>query len=71
MEISLLCGVKVLLCIVDRNGKKVLFSSEELSLFISNYVLDAMITKNHLSNQDVKLKVKFSILYYSEVKKRK
>jgi hypothetical protein len=53
MELSVLCGVKVLLCIVDKRNKVNLFSSEKLEKFISDYLQEKVRAKNHLGTDDV------------------
>jgi hypothetical protein len=54
MEISLLCGVKVMLGLVDKNEKIVLYSSEDLGKFLEKYVNPAIESKNYLKNENVK-----------------
>jgi len=55
MELSLLCDVKVLMCIVDKNEKTTLYSSEDnIKNFISSYLLKQTIAKNIILNNDYK-----------------
>ena len=54
MELSLLCEVKVMMLIVDKNEKTTLYSSENnLKNFISNYLLKQNVTKDVILNNDV------------------
>jgi len=53
MALSVLCGVKVLLCIVDKRNKVNLFSSEKLEKFISEYLQEKVRSKNQFANDDV------------------
>lgn len=48
MELSLLCESKVFLCIVDKNDRKMIFSSEpDINLFKEKYLND------HLNSQEI------------------
>lgn len=54
MELSLLCEVKVLMCIVDKNDKTTIYSSElNLKNFVSSYILKQSLAKDVLFNYDV------------------
>lgn len=74
MELSVLCGVKVLLCIVDKRNKVNLFSSEKLEKFISEYLQEKVRSKNQFANDDVRFfKQNFYVIStkdYSEKKGR-
>ncbi len=55
MELSLLCEVKVFLCIVDRNDRMMIFSSEEDLLKFKEKHLDKLLTaKEIFKHKDVK-----------------
>ena len=53
MEICLLCEVKVMLCIVDKNGKVVLYSSEDLKTFLKCHVKTALEKDNYIRTENV------------------
>ena len=57
MEISLLCGVDVILSIVDKKEKNILYISEETNpeAFVDNFVTQNIINKTFVSNKNVKL----------------
>jgi hypothetical protein len=55
MELSLLCEAKVLLCIIDKNEKLVVYSSDEGTGDIMKAGLCSdKIQKEYLHNNDVK-----------------
>jgi hypothetical protein len=59
MELALLCEVKVLMCIVDKNEKTTIYSSENnLSNFLSYYILNNQINKEIFWSKDVRKRVK-------------
>ena len=53
MEIALLCEVKVMLCIVDKNEKTVIYSSEDLKTMLARYVHKNIFTDNCLKSDNV------------------
>ena len=54
MELALLCEVKVLMCIVDKNEKTSLYSSESnLPAFSSHYLFESHINKEIFCTKDV------------------
>jgi hypothetical protein len=55
MEISLLCGVRVMLCIVDKNDKNVLFMSEDSDPegFVEKFVTKNIKKETYVSNKNV------------------
>ena len=57
MELSVLCGVKVLLCIVDKRNKVNLFSSEKVEKFIADHLHEKIKPRNNLKPEDVKYKL--------------
>ena len=54
MELSVLCGVKILLCIVDKRNKVNIFSNEKPEKFFSEYLKEKIKSKNNLGLEDVK-----------------
>jgi hypothetical protein len=61
MELSLLCEVKVLLCIVDKNDKLVVYSSDGVTTsLMKNALNNENIQKEYLTNSDVN----FFIFYF-------
>jgi MADS-box transcription factor len=54
MELGLLCDVKVFLCIVDKNDKSLLYSSDkDINKFINEYMLNPAKRKEIFTDQDV------------------
>ena len=54
MELSLLCEVKVLLCIVDKNKKLLVYCSDDaVSLSMQQSITNDNIQKEYLTNDDV------------------
>ena len=53
MEIALLCEVKVMLCIVDKNEKVVLYSSEDLKSMLTQYVHKNVAKDNYIRTENV------------------
>ena len=54
MELSLLCDVKCFLCIVDKNEKVLVFSSEEdINSMINNYCLNYKNAREVYTHADV------------------
>ena len=54
MELSLLCDVKVLMCIVDKNDKTTIYSSDpNLKKFVASYLLKHSLARDILFNNDV------------------
>ena len=55
MELSLLCGVKVMLCVVDKNGRDVLYVSENGNpeSLVKKNVIKNIKNKTYVSNQNV------------------
>lgn len=66
MELALLCQVKVGLCIVDKNEKTTIYSSESnVGNFISKYLVNYKSAKELLTHDDVKKLINvFSIQIY-------
>ena len=55
MELALLCQVKIGLCIVDKNNKTTIYSSESnVSGFIDKYLINYKDAKELLTHDDVK-----------------
>ena len=56
MEISLLCGVKVILSIVDKNEKNILYISDDSNPkpFANKFVTENIINKTYVCNKNVK-----------------
>jgi hypothetical protein len=55
MELSLLCEVKVFLCIVDKNDRMMIFSSEEdLSKFKEKHLDKLLVAKEIFTPKEVK-----------------
>lgn len=56
MELSLLCEVKVFLCIVDKNEKMMVFSSEkDINDFKTTYIDQISTARELFTHDDVKL----------------
>ena len=57
MELSLLCGVKVMLCVVDKSGRDVLYVSENSNpeSLVKKNVVKNIKNKTYVSNQNVML----------------
>ncbi len=56
MELSLLCEVKVLMLIVDKNEKITLYSSEtNIKNFINSYLMKHSLTRDVIFNYDVNI----------------
>ncbi len=57
MEISLLCGVKVILTIVDKNEKNILYVSDDINpeAFAHKFVTKNIINKTFVCNKNVRL----------------
>jgi hypothetical protein len=57
MEISLLCGAQVLLCVVDKKDKSILYMSDNSKPedFIEKYVESNIRNKTYLANDDVRI----------------
>jgi hypothetical protein len=54
MELSLLCDVKLFLCIVDKNDKVMIFSSEKIvKSFIDNYIVSYDKAREVFTHSDV------------------
>lgn len=54
MELSLLCDVKVFLCIVDKNEKSMIFSSEKnIGEFANNFILPYEKAREVFTHDDV------------------
>jgi hypothetical protein len=55
MEISLLCGVRVMLCIVDKNDKSVLLMSEDSDPrdFVDRFVNKNIKNRTYVNNENV------------------
>lgn len=54
MELSLLCEVQVLLCIVDKNKKLLVYCSDDLvSDDMQHSISSEMVQKEYLTNDDV------------------
>jgi hypothetical protein len=55
MELSLLCGVKVMLCIVDKTGRDVLYVSENSNpeSLVKKNVIKNIKNNTYVSNQNV------------------
>ena len=54
MELSLLCGIKILLTVVDRNNKVMIFSSDQdIQSFVEQYLMKPESAKELFSNEDV------------------
>jgi hypothetical protein len=64
MELSLLCEVKVLLCVVDKNEKLVVYCSDGMtSDIMQNSLCNDHIQKEYLTNDDVNfLKIIFNLV---------
>ena len=59
MELALLCEVKIFMCIVDKNDKTSIYSSENnISNFLSYYILNNQITKEVFWSKDVYMSLK-------------
>jgi hypothetical protein len=64
MELSLLCEVKVLLCVVDKHEKAMIFSSENnVSNFLQGFLTNINETKDLYTHEDVK-SYNFSMMEY-------
>lgn len=61
MEIALLCEVKVMLCIVDKKEKVVLYSSEDLKTFLTNYIYESVRKDNYQKTENVKKVFKYNL----------
>ena len=65
MELSLLCEVKVMLCVMDKNDRMIVYASDEdTANTMQSFILNDSVQKEFLSNSDVnriKLIVNFSI----------
>jgi hypothetical protein len=54
MELSLLCEVKVMLCVMDKNDKMIVYASdEETALTMQSYMMNESVQKEFLMNPDV------------------
>ncbi len=55
MEISLLCGVKVCLSIVDKTQKNILYMSDDLNpkAFAEKFVIQNIVNKTYVCNKNV------------------
>jgi hypothetical protein len=57
MEIALLCGAKVMLCVVDKRGKSIVYTSDDTKPqdFIGEYITPHLDSGVYLTNKDVSM----------------
>jgi hypothetical protein len=55
MELSLLCEVKVMLCVMDKNERMIVYASDEdTANTMQSFILNDAVQKEFLSNSEVK-----------------
>ena len=72
MEISLLCNVKIVMCIVDKNQRNLLYISDEKNLdnFIQKTVKENFQDGKFITNKNVKIfLIKYDDVFVSKIKR--
>jgi hypothetical protein len=55
MELSVLCNVKVLMCVIDRNSKMMIYNTDKLTPFtMLEHFNNKFVEKEYCTNEHVK-----------------